>query len=186
MTQVSTNTLAETIVARLVYDGETEIEIALALGLKKAQVRKELQSIKGQKLLEVALDKKLELVARLPMANFATRMNRLEKIYQQGFGTEDVGNDSDLQLKCLSMAREEMRVAKTEQATLAPQIQVNVLNYETPHGNGKANSSMAIEPRIELITSVKESPEGFKTSQGSPVRQDRSKVEESGSGQGKT
>tara|TARA_R100001244_G_scaffold1308_5_gene2013 strand:- start:235 stop:897 length:663 start_codon:yes stop_codon:yes gene_type:complete len=157
-------TAIDRMVSLIVFDGFTEAEVAVELGLKKKQVVVELSSVAGQKQLELALDKKISIVSRLPMANFATRMRRLETVYQNSFGATDENgenhNDHATQLKTLSMAREEMRVRDglLEQNN-TPQIIVNVANFkgrkiqtdasravEAESGHGDARKPQEISP----------------------------------------
>jgi hypothetical protein len=135
----------EQIVAWIVYDGWTEREVATKLGVKPREVRSSLDSAAGQKVLEQALDSKLAIVHKLPMANFATRMKRLEGIYQTCGESEET--DTAIQLKTLSMAREEMRIQEglTEQSNI-PQIVVNVTQFKSKQREPDETSySMAVE-----------------------------------------
>ena len=115
------------VVSMLIYEGKTAGEIAKALSTTRTKVIEHLESSKVQSMIDEAQEKRHALVAHIPIANFATRLSRLEQIYKANESMEDY----TMCLKALSAAREETKLVRVETADNSkPQFIVNITSFK--------------------------------------------------------
>lgn len=113
----------EALVAALLFEGLEIRELAGRFGVSQVQIRAELDKEPTRKLMEQASSKRLELVARIPIANQATRLRRLEEIYKSA----SLFGDGEMQLKTLAAARDEEKLGSG--GTGIGGLQVNITNF---------------------------------------------------------
>jgi len=120
------------IVSMLIYEGKTAGEIARSLNTTRPKVIEHLETSRMQSMIDEAQEKRHALVAHIPIANFATRLSRLEQIYK---ANEQLA-DYNMCLKTLGAAREETKLVRVEtKEESKPQFTVNITSFkgvETP------------------------------------------------------
>lgn len=111
----------------VVYQGFGVGRAGRELGTSGAKVREALQSPQGQKLMERAMETRMEMLLLVPIANPANRYRRLEKIYKGALRS----GDFDTQLKSLAAARDEEKLLRgiTDATGAQAQITVNIGEY---------------------------------------------------------
>ena len=115
------------VVSMVIYEGKTAGEIAKALSTTRTKVIEHLESSKVQSMIDEAQEKRHALVAHIPIANFATRLSRLEQIYKANESMEDY----TMCLKTLGAAREETKLVRVETSENSkPQFIVNISSFK--------------------------------------------------------
>ena len=115
------------VVSMLIYEGKTAGEIAKALSTTRPKIIEHLESAKVQSMIDEAQEKRHALVAHIPIANFATRLSRLEQIYKVNESMEDYA----MCLKTLTAAREETKLVRVETSENSkPQFVVNITSFK--------------------------------------------------------
>ena len=116
------------IVSMLIYDGKTAGEIAKSLSTTRTKIIEHLETSRVQSMIDEAQAKRHTLVAHIPIANFATRLSRLEQIYK---ANEQLA-DYNMCLKTLGAAREETKLVRVEtREESKPQFIVNITNFKS-------------------------------------------------------
>jgi len=133
------------IVSMLIYEGKTAGEIAKSLNTTRPKIIEHLESSRVQKMIDEAQEKRHALVAHIPIANFATRLSRLEQIYK---ANEQIG-DFGTCLKTLSAAREETKLVRVEtRDDSKPQFVVNITSFK---GVEDSTNAIEVEEVVERI-----------------------------------
>jgi len=134
------------VVSMLIYEGKTAGEIAKALSTTRPKIIEHLESTKVQSMIDDAQEKRHALVAHIPIANFATRLSRLEQIYKVNESMEDYA----MCLKTLTAAREETKLVRVETAENSkPQFIVNITSFK---GNESPVEAVEVAEAVERTT----------------------------------
>ena len=134
------------VVSMLIYEGKTAGEIAKALSTTRPKIIEHLESTKVQSMIDDAQEKRHALVAHIPIANFATRLSRLEQIYKANENMEDYA----MCLKALSAAREETKLVRVETAENSkPQFIVNITSFK---GDESPVEAVEVAEAVERTT----------------------------------
>ena len=134
------------VVSMLIYEGKTAGEIAKALSTTRPKIIEHLESTKVQSMIDDAQEKRHALVAHIPIANFATRLSRLEQIYKANESMEDYA----MCLKTLTAAREETKLVRVETAENSkPQFIVNITSFK---GNESPVEAVEVAEAVERTT----------------------------------
>ena len=134
------------VVSMLIYEGKTAGEIAKALSTTRPKIIEHLESTKVQSMIDEAQEKRHALVAHIPIANFATRLSRLEQIYKVNESMEDYA----MCLKTLTAAREETKLVRVETAENSkPQFIVNITSFK---GNESPVEAVEVAEAVERTT----------------------------------
>ena len=97
-------------------------------------------------MIDDAQEKRHALVAHIPIANFATRLSRLEQIYKANESMEDYA----MCLKALSAAREETKLVRVETAENSkPQFIVNITSFK---GDESPVEAVEVAEAVERTT----------------------------------
>ena len=131
------------VVSMLIYEGKTAGEIAKALSTTRPKIIEHLESTKVQSMIDDAQEKRHALVAHIPIANFATRLSRLEQIYKANESMEDYA----MCLKALGAAREETKLLRVETSENSkPQFIVNITSFK---GNESPVEAVEVAEAVE-------------------------------------
>ena len=134
------------VVSMLIYEGKTAGEIAKALSTTRPKIIEHLESTKVQSMIDEAQEKRHALVAHIPIANFATRLSRLEQIYKVNESIEDYA----MCLKTLTAAREETKLVRVETSENSkPQFIVNITSFK---GNESPVEAVEVAEAVERTT----------------------------------
>ena len=134
------------VVSMLIYEGKTAGEIAKALSTTRPKIIEHLESTKVQSMIDDAQEKRHALVAHIPIANFATRLSRLEQIYKVNESMEDYA----MCLKTLTAAREETKLVRVETAENSkPQFIVNITSFK---GDESPVEAVEVAEAVERTT----------------------------------
>tara|TARA_R110001592_G_scaffold326576_1_gene607414 strand:- start:201 stop:623 length:423 start_codon:yes stop_codon:yes gene_type:complete len=130
----------------LIYEGKTAGEIAKALSTTRPKIIEHLESTKVQSMIDEAQEKRHALVAHIPIANFATRLSRLEQIYKVNESMEDYA----MCLKTLTAAREETKLVRVETSENSkPQFVVNITSFK---GDESPVEAVEVAEAVERTT----------------------------------
>ena len=134
------------VVSMLIYEGKTAGEIAKALSTTRPKIIEHLESTKVQSMIDDAQEKRHALVAHIPIANFATRLSRLEQIYKVNESMEDYA----MCLKTLTAAREETKLVRVETSENSkPQFVVNITSFK---GDESPVEAVEVAEAVERTT----------------------------------
>ena len=134
------------VVSMLIYEGKTAGEIAKALSTTRPKIIEHLESTKVQSMIDEAQEKRHALVAHIPIANFATRLSRLEQIYKAYESMEDYA----MCLKTLTAAREETKLVRVETSENSkPQFVVNITSFK---GDESPVEAVEVAEAVERTT----------------------------------
>ena len=134
------------VVSMLIYEGKTAGEIAKALSTTRPKIIEHLESTKVQSMIDEAQEKRHALVAHIPIANFATRLSRLEQIYKVNESMEDYA----MCLKTLTAAREETKLVRVETSENSkPQFVVNITSFK---GDESPVEAVEVAEAVERTT----------------------------------
>ena len=134
------------VVSMLIYEGKTAGEIAKALSTTRPKIIEHLESTKVQSMIDEAQEKRHALVAHIPIANFATRLSRLEQIYKVNESMEDYA----MCLKTLTAAREETKLVRVETSENSkPQFIVNITSFK---GDESPVEAVEVAEAVERTT----------------------------------
>ena len=140
------------VVSMLIYEGKTAGEIAKALNTTRPKVIEHLESSRVQSMITEAQEKRHALVAHIPIANFATRLSRLEQIYK---ANEQIADYATC-LKTLSAAREETKLVRVETRDESkPQFVVNITSFK---GSESPAEAVEVAEFVERDTAALPSP----------------------------
>ena len=96
-------------------------------------------------MIDSAQEKRHALVAHIPIANFATRLSRLEQIYKANEQLGDFGTC----LKTLHAAREETKLVSVETRDESkPQFVVNITSFKVAEDSANA---IEVEEVVERV-----------------------------------
>ena len=149
------------VVAELCYEGRSVEQIAKDLSVQPKEIRDLLHSETAQKLIDKEQEKRSRIMAHIPIANFANRLKRLEKLYQESYAE---GDRKDC-FKALSDAREETKILRMgenaeKELNNAPRITVNIEKFENHTGvhrefdrEGNVINAVAIEKLDSVLVS---------------------------------
>jgi len=131
----------------LMFDGMSTGQIAKKLSTTKPAIEAQLKRAKTRDMIQKAHEDRMELVAHIPIANYANRLRRLESILLHT-------TDEKIMLQALREAREETKnfFREEEQEQKAPQITVNIAKYE---GSEEGIVPKAVEQAAKHLTQVK-------------------------------
>ena len=133
------------VVSMLIYEGKTAGEIAKSLNTTRPKIIEHLESPRVQEMIDSAQEKRHALVAHIPIANFATRLSRLEQIYKANEQLGDFGTC----LKTLHAAREETKLVRVETRDESkPQFVVNITSFK---GSEDSANAIEVEEVVERV-----------------------------------
>lgn len=136
------------VVTMLMFDGATVSQIAKKLCTTVPAIEQTLAKGKTREMIQKAHEDRMQLVAHVPIANYANRLRRLENILINN------GDDPKIQIAALREAREETKSfwGADEEEIRAPQITVNIAKYEAADD---AAVPMAVQEAVVGLTTVK-------------------------------
>lgn len=134
------------IVTMLMFDGMSTGTIAKKLSTTKVAIEEQLKRAKTRDMIQKAHEDRMELVAHIPIANYANRLRRLEAILLQT-------TDEKIMLQALREAREETKnfFREDEPEQKAPQITVNIQKYD---GGDDGLVPRAVEEAAKNLTKI--------------------------------